>query len=128
MVEDKSTIILDHENFDKKVHPDHYRVAQCDIVPSHFLFHILSRATKNASYITVAFDKEYLVDELKFIAYSHCWGEKGKIEEIKEPFSYKVETSKRNMDTWTTVVDHSVCKCYHTQQLFFPKQAAQYVS
>ena len=90
MVEDKSTIILDHENFDKKVHPDHYRPlysdrdepscrnSHGDIVPSHFLFHILSRATKNASYTTVAFDKEYLVDELKFIAYSHCWGEKGK--------------------------------------------------
>lgn len=73
------------------------------------------------------FQDLYLINELKFEGYPHSWPEEDEIKpKVKEPFCYTVEMSK-DLLQWVTVVDHSKCKCYATQQLYFPKQAARWV-
>lgn len=120
---DAATRIQDFENFLDKIHRDCFGEAFQGI-PSDYLFHILSRATLRNTFVTLVFSNVYLINELKFVAYSDTWGEDRRYEEVKEPYSFKVEVSKDEL-TWTTVTDHSMCKCYFIQQLYFPKQAAR---
>ncbi len=120
---DAATTIENYENFSLKVHPDFYGEAFRG-KPSDYKFYILSRASHKVSSITLMLCDVFLVNKLKFEAYSDSWREDGNFDEIKEPFSYKIEVSK-DSNSWMTVIDHSNCKCYFTQQLYFPRKAVQ---
>ncbi len=92
--------------------------------PSCYSFYLLSRASHKLSCITITLSDQFLVNELKFSAYTDSWGEEGMIEQVKEPFSYKIELSN-DLDSWKTVVDNSNYKCYFTQQLYFQRRSAR---
>lgn len=46
-------------------------------------------------------------------------------DKIKNPYMYVLEVSKDGKE-WQVVIDHSICKCYSTQELYFPRHAARY--
>ena len=66
--------------------------------------------------IAFEFDGVYLINELKFDGLS--------VKQELEPYSYVVDVS-RDCLAWHTVVDHSCFRCYGTQHLYFPNQAAK---
>ena len=118
MFEDSSTELLETYNFHRQIHPDKVFSDVCS--PCEFTFSLMCRASEAGySAITFKFDDLYLLNELRLQAESG-----GSRCEVKEPFSYYVEVSK-DEEKWVCVVNHSRCKCYALQQLYFPKQAAR---
>ena len=76
------------------------------------------------SYISFRFDNLYLINQLKLEG--RPLGSVQRAENKKEkPFCYRVEVSRNEMD-WVQIVDHNKCKCYYTQELYFPKQAVRW--
>ena len=59
-------------------------------------------------------------------AVAHAELGNNKHSEIRHPYLYILEVSRDGHD-WTTVIDHSICKCYFTQELYFPRHSVQYV-
>lgn len=95
----------------------------------------MSDANDTYSAITLKFDETYVINQLTFDARPLVWedstplcGEPEEMaynHEIKNPYMYVLEVSKNGSD-WSVVIDHSICKCYFTQELHFPRHAARY--
>jgi len=92
--------------------------------PSRLQFRLCSNVPSNATTtsITFEFDNLYLVNHLKFDGVSEVKGESSSIlskKELRNPFLYVVDVSSDCLH-WDRVLDHSICKCYHSQDLYFP--------
>ena len=118
LFEEDSTELMETHNFHRQIHPDRVFGEVC--APCKYTFQLICRATEAGySAITFKFNDLYLINELHIQAESG-----GQRCEVKEPFSYLVEVSKDG-ERWVCVTNHSRCKCYSLQQLYFPKQAAR---
>ena len=82
---------------------------------------LTSKASLNYSAITFDFGMLYLMNHIKFDGQPEFSEDQA---EKKNPFMYKLQVSKDGL-VWDTVVDHSICKTYHTQDLYFPTKAAK---
>ena len=86
-------------------------------VAAYLKFMVLSKPMNSDSIICFQFDDIYIINELWFDAWS--------LDIITEdPFLYILQVSKDGFN-WSTVIDHSNCKCYSVQQLYFPRHATR---
>ncbi len=78
------------------------------------------------SAITFRFENLYLINHLKFEGVPVSQSNTEKLGELRNPFLYVVDVSADN-ERWMRVMDHSICKCYFSQSLFFPCVAVRCV-
>ena len=97
-----------------------------DYPPSCLGFRLASDASaKTSSAIVVKFDSIYLINHFKFDGVPDALSKPTSGRELQNPFLYVVDVSSDN-DHWETVIDHSICKCYATQDLYFPCVGARW--
>ena len=93
-----------------------------NVLPYQWEYMLISRAHNTYSAITLKFDELYIINYVSFNAKPLVW-DGCDLDPIKNPYMYVLEVSKDG-DKWTSVIDHSICKCYSTQSLYFPRHAA----
>ena len=107
------------------------------VLPRHQEFTLMSNPTDVVySTITFKFDDVYVINQVTFGGWPTVWEDSGTYEtgtpdwayehEIRNPYMYVLEVSKDGVN-WSAVIDHSICKCYCIQDLFFPRHAVRYV-
>ena len=89
--------------------------------PKNCILALTSNAPLNFSAITFDFGMPYFMNHIKFDGEPEASEDPA---ELRNPFMYKLQVSKDG-SVWDTVVDHSICKSYHTQDLYFPTKAAK---
>ena len=88
--------------------------------PSRLQFRLCSNVpSDDATSIIFKFDNLYLINHLQFDGLPEVKGESDFSKELRNPFLYVVDVSSDSVH-WERVIDHSVCKCYHSQDLYFP--------
>lgn len=135
LFDDRSTSLTDCTNFRVSIEPKMF--GKIDVVlPRHQEFTLTSNAADTYSTITFKFDDVYVVNQVTFGGWPTVWEDSGTYgmgtsdwayeHEIRNPYLYILEVSKDGA-SWSAVIDHSICKCYCIQDLFFPRHAARYV-
>ncbi len=137
LFDDPSTRLCGSSNYKVSIVPEMFGKVDVEL-PCHLEFTLQSDASYTNSIIEFQFDDIYIINQLKFDAKPSVWSEyydqtvarssgspeSNGDEDIKNPYLYIVQVSKDASD-WSTVIDHSICKCYFTQQLYFPRHAAK---
>lgn len=135
MFQDPSTTLDNCMDFNVSIDPDLFGKIDAPLpCQQHFTLMYGSPGTSgNCSSITYQFDDIYVINQVMFGAWPMVWedsftcGEEAAYQhEIRNPYMYILAVSKNGSD-WTTVIDHSFCKCYFTQDLYFPRHAAKYL-
>ena len=90
-------------------------------LPKNVTLALTSNAPLNYSAITYEFGMPYLMNHIKFNGKPEASEDQAL---LKNPFMYKLLVSKDG-SSWDTVIDHSFCRSYHTQDLYFPTKAAK---
>ena len=123
MFEDKFSFVS-CENLEKTIHP-HFYSKESDFAPAHYRFMLEFRPSKEKTSLIVEFKEILIINRMSFNVYKLVYGS----QKTNQPFSYQVHVSRDPLvcDKWITIAVYSTYKCYSEQQLFFPKQAAQYV-
>ena len=82
---------------------------------------LTSSTSLNYSAINYDFGMPYLMNHIKFDGKPEA--SEGQAE-LRNSFMYKLQVSKDG-SVWDTVVDHSICESYYTQDLYFSTKAAK---
>lgn len=129
LFESPSTTLKECSNFRVSIVPDMFGKVDVEL-PCHLEFTLSSHASQNLSFIHFEFDDIYVINHVKFDGRPLTW--ESSIEnaeydhEIKNPYSYILQVS-RDGANWSTVIDHSIYKCYFTQDLYFPNIATKFL-
>ena len=132
LFEDPTTSVHECENFKLSIIPQYFGKLDVEL-PCHREFTLLTDAYGICSLITFKFSDVCVINQVMFDARPFVWDDCSDDpvdvaydKDIRKPYLYVLEVSKDGV-SWTTVIDHSVCKCYCTQELYFPRHAARYV-
>jgi hypothetical protein len=133
LFEDPSTSLEECSNFNVTI--DSELFGKIDVkLPCHQEFTLMFPAPDVHSAIVFQFADLYVINQVTFVAWPLVWDDDGGWAEgsmyandLKNPYMYILEVSKDGSN-WTTVIDHSICKCYYNQDLYFPRHATKYAN
>ena len=132
LFEDPSCTLNTYSNFKVSIIPEVFGKIDVEL-PIHLELTLMSQASLTPSVISFEFDDVYIIDQFVFDARALLWQDQSfdhssvtPEEEIKNPYMYMLQVSKDG-SKWTTIIDHSIFKCYFTQYLYFPRHAARCV-